>query len=182
MSRIVIDLGFLKVAASFIQVRKGGALYYYSRYPKDVRRHFGGRDLKYVSLKTKDMQEALRKVAKLAAADDAEWSSLRSPEAGALGLTTQANTDAAKGLLTRRSVTFLMSVAYRAYYRKLTRVHGQRPDVKSLISWWCSLFGLKDQVLINLVTAIIAAATLLWVISTGVSLVVAVAVRALVWR
>ena len=83
MSRTIIDLGFLKVVASFIQVRKGGALYYYRRYPKDVRHHFGGKKLKYVSLKTKDMQEALRKVAKLAAADDAEWSSLRLPEAEA---------------------------------------------------------------------------------------------------
>ena len=99
MSRIIIDLGFLKVAASFIQVRKGGALYYYRRYPKDVRHHFGSKDLKYVSLKTKDMQEALREVAKLAAADDALWASLRSPEAQAHGLTTSANTLAAKGLL-----------------------------------------------------------------------------------
>ena len=45
MSRTIIDLGFLKVVASFIQVRKGGALYYYRRYPKDVRHHFGGKKL-----------------------------------------------------------------------------------------------------------------------------------------
>ena len=101
MSRIIIDLGFLKVAASFIQARKGGVLYYYRRYPKDVRHHFGGKDLKYVSLKTKDMQEALRQVAKLALADDAEWSSLRSPEAEAQGLTTKANREAGRSLLKR---------------------------------------------------------------------------------
>lgn len=54
--------------------------------------------------------------------------------------------------------------------------------MKKLIAWWCALFGLKDQVLINLVTAIIAAATLLWALSTVVSVVVAYALRAFVWR
>jgi hypothetical protein len=54
--------------------------------------------------------------------------------------------------------------------------------MKGLITWWCGLFGVKDQVLINLVTAIIAAATLLWALATVASVGVSFLLRALVWR
>jgi hypothetical protein len=52
--------------------------------------------------------------------------------------------------------------------------------LKRFILWWCSLFGLKDQVLINLVTAIIAAAALIWVVATALSVVVGLGFRALI--
>lgn len=52
--------------------------------------------------------------------------------------------------------------------------------MKRIISWWCSLFGVKDQVLINLVTAIIAAAALIWVATTALSLVVGLGFRAII--
>jgi hypothetical protein len=56
---------------------------------------------------------------------------------------------------------------------------GWRLRLKRFISWWCSLFGLKDQVLINLVTAIVAAAALIWAASTALSIVVGLGFRAL---
>jgi integrase len=99
MPRLVIDLGFLKVSASYIQARKRGRLYYYRRVPEDLRHHFGGKALKYVSLKTTDMADALRKVGPLARADDVLWASLRSTEAQAQGLTTADNTLAGRALL-----------------------------------------------------------------------------------
>jgi hypothetical protein len=52
--------------------------------------------------------------------------------------------------------------------------------LKRFISWWCSLFGLKDQVLINLVTAIVAAAVLIWAAGTVLSIVVGFGFRALI--
>lgn len=52
--------------------------------------------------------------------------------------------------------------------------------MKSFISWWCSLFGLKDQVLINLVTAIVAAAALIWAAGTVLSIVVGLGFRTLI--
>ncbi|WP_156412094.1 hypothetical protein [Bosea sp. Root483D1] len=52
--------------------------------------------------------------------------------------------------------------------------------MKRFISWWCSLFGLKDQVLINLVTAIVAAAALMWRAGTVLSIVVGLGFRALI--
>ncbi|WP_157089440.1 hypothetical protein [Bosea sp. WAO] len=54
--------------------------------------------------------------------------------------------------------------------------------MKNLIAWWCSLFGLKDKVLINLVTAIVAAGTLIWAISTALSFIVGVLFTWSIWR
>ncbi|MGE7472290.1 hypothetical protein ACQKLX_22825 [Bosea sp. NPDC003192] len=52
--------------------------------------------------------------------------------------------------------------------------------MKRFISWWCSLFGLRDQVLINLVTAIVAAAALIWLAGTVLSIVLGLSFRALI--
>jgi hypothetical protein len=52
--------------------------------------------------------------------------------------------------------------------------------LKRFISWWCSLFGLRDQILINLVTAIVAAAALIWLAGTALSILVGLGFRALI--
>jgi integrase len=99
VSKLILDAGFLKVTINYIQSRKSGLLYYYRRIPEELRGHYRGKRFRLQSLKTRDQQEALRKVAALASADDALWTSLRTPEAKDLGLTTPETRVAAQALL-----------------------------------------------------------------------------------
>ncbi len=54
MPKIILDLGFLKVSASFLQRRKSGRFYYYRRIPEDIRSHYGHKRFRLESLKTTD--------------------------------------------------------------------------------------------------------------------------------
>lgn len=99
MPKIILDLGFLKVSASYLQRRKSGRFYYYRRIPGDLRGHYGKSQFRVVSLKTTDERVALGKVAKLAAQDDAYWASLRTPAAQDMGLTTPEAREGAKALI-----------------------------------------------------------------------------------
>lgn len=101
MPKIILDLGFLKVSASYLQRRPSGRFYYYRRIPRELRGHYGRSQFRVVSLKTTDEREALRKVARLASQDDAYWTSLRMPLAQDMGLTTPEARDGAKALLAR---------------------------------------------------------------------------------
>lgn len=101
MPKIILDLGFLKVSASYLQRRKSGRFYYYRRIPGDLRGHYGKSQFRVVSLKTTDEREALKKVAKLASQDDSYWTSLRTPAAQDMGLTTPEAREGAKALMAR---------------------------------------------------------------------------------
>ncbi len=101
MPKIILDLGFLKVSASYLQRRPSGRFYYYRRIPRELRGHYGKSQFRVVSLKTTDEREALRKVARLASQDDAYWTSLRMPLSQDMGLTTPEARDGAKALLAR---------------------------------------------------------------------------------
>lgn len=101
MPKIILDLGFLKVSASYLQRRKSGRFYYYRRIPSELRGHYGKSPFRVVSLKTTDEREALKKVAQLASQDDSYWKSLRTPAAQDMGLTTPEAHEGAKALLAR---------------------------------------------------------------------------------
>jgi integrase len=98
VSFVLLEAGFLTVTIRH-SLLKNGVYFYYRRIPYDVRSHFGGKLHRRVSLKTKEAHVAAKKIAALAAADDALWTSLRSPKAQELGLTTQQNRLAAETLL-----------------------------------------------------------------------------------
>lgn len=78
---------------------KNGVYFYYRRIPDDLRSHYGGKLHRRVSTKTKLPHIAAKKIAALSAADDALWTSLRSPQASEQGLTTKENRQAAEALL-----------------------------------------------------------------------------------
>lgn len=99
MSKIILDLGFLKVSASFLQRRHSGLFYYYRRIPKDLLGHYGKKQFRRESLKTTDERAAIKRVAALAARDDALWKSLRRPAAQDMGLTTPEAREAARALV-----------------------------------------------------------------------------------
>ncbi|MCT4494158.1 DUF6538 domain-containing protein [Bosea minatitlanensis] len=105
MSRIILNLGFLKVSASYLQRRSSGRFYYYRRIPNDIRNHYGKSRFRVGSLKTTDEREALKKVAKLASQDDAYWASLRTTAAQDMGLTTPKAREGAKALMARLGLT-----------------------------------------------------------------------------
>lgn len=98
MRRAFFVLGVFKVEVQYLG-QKNGVFWYYRRIPKELQAHFGGKRFRRVSLSTRDAHIAAKKVAALAAADDALWASLRSPQAAELGLTTQQNRQAAEVLL-----------------------------------------------------------------------------------
>ncbi len=85
---VLLDSGFLMVKVRHTTV-KDGIFFYYRRIPEELRAHYGGKVFIRKSLKTRDPQDAAKKVAALASADDALWASLRSPEGVELGLTTR---------------------------------------------------------------------------------------------
>jgi len=97
--KLILDAGFLRVSVSYLQCRSSGLFYYYRRIPEELRGHYQGRRFRLQSLQTRNEQEAIRKVAGLASADDALWASLRAPEARDLSLTTGETRDAAEALL-----------------------------------------------------------------------------------
>lgn len=99
MAKIILDLGFLKVSASYLQRRKAGLFYYDRRIPQDLRSHYGNKRFRIESLKTTDERTTLKKVAKLSTDDTLLWESLRSPTSQRLKLTTEDNTVAARALL-----------------------------------------------------------------------------------
>lgn len=99
MPKIILDAGFLSVAIDYLQKRPSGALYYYRRVPQDLLPHYNGKRFIVQSLKTKQEHVAAKRIAELAARDDAYWASLRSPEGQAAGLTTPVVRKAAQALL-----------------------------------------------------------------------------------
>lgn len=100
MSVTLIDTGLILVTVRYVKALKpGGPLSYYRRIPRDLTRHYGGLTFIRKSLGTKDPNEATKKAARLAAADDGLWASLRSPEGQAEGLTSTVTREAAKTLL-----------------------------------------------------------------------------------
>ncbi|WP_201829208.1 DUF6538 domain-containing protein [Microvirga zambiensis] len=99
MRRAFFVYGVFKVGVQYLS-QKNGVFWYYRRIPKDLRCHFSDKDFIRKSLGTRDAHVAAQQVSALAAADDALWASLRSPEAVELGLTTQENRRAAEALLT----------------------------------------------------------------------------------
>ncbi|HZH52726.1 MAG TPA: tyrosine-type recombinase/integrase [Microvirga sp.] len=110
MRRAFFVYGVFQVGVQYLS-QKNGVFWYYRRVPKDVRAHHGGKDFIRKSLQTRDPHVAAKKVAALAAADDAVWKSLRSPTAQDLGLTTQENRRAAETLLA--SLGLAQGDAYR---------------------------------------------------------------------
>src|SRR5215204_2059898 len=78
---------------------KNGVWFYYRRIPAELRRHYAGKRHIRKSLKTGDARVAAKKTMALASADDALWTSMRTPEAQEVGLTTPANRSAALRLL-----------------------------------------------------------------------------------
>jgi len=78
---------------------KNGVWFYYRRIPAELRRHYAGKRHIRKSLKTGDARVAAKKAVALASADDALWSSMRTPEAQEVGLTTSVNREAALRLL-----------------------------------------------------------------------------------
>jgi hypothetical protein len=105
VSKIILDLGFLKVSANYLSIRGKGRFYYYRRIPEDLRSHYGHKRFRLESLKTTDERVALSKVAKLASQDDAYWASLRKPAAKDIGLTTPEAREGAKALMARRGLS-----------------------------------------------------------------------------
>lgn len=99
MPQIILDLGFLKVSASYLQRRSSGRFYYYRRIPGDLRGHYGKSPFRVVSLKTTDALQAVKKAATLASQDDSLWTSLRTPTAQDMGLTTPEAREGAKALM-----------------------------------------------------------------------------------
>lgn len=98
MSFVLFDSGFLTVNVRHALLKKG-VYFYYRRIPEDLRSHYSGKRHIRKSLQTSQLHIAAKKIAGLAAADDALWSSLRSPEATDLNLTTQQSRQAAEALL-----------------------------------------------------------------------------------
>lgn len=98
MRRAFLVLGVFKVGVQYLS-QKNGVFWYYRRIPKDLLAHYPDKRFLRKSLGTRDAHIAAKKVAALAAADDALWTSLRSPQANELGLTTQENRRAAEALL-----------------------------------------------------------------------------------
>lgn len=99
MAKIILDLGFLKVSASFLQRRPSGLFYYYRRIPKDLLGHYGKKQFRRESLKTTDERAAIKRVAALAARDDALWAALRTHAAQDMGLTTPEAREGARALM-----------------------------------------------------------------------------------
>ena len=100
MSVTLIDTGLILVTVRYVKAFKpGGPFSYYRRIPRDLTHHYGGLTFIRKSLGTKNRAEATEKAARMAAADDVLWASLKSPEGQAAGLTTVDNREAAKALL-----------------------------------------------------------------------------------
>ena len=99
MSKIILDLGFLKVSASYLQRRPSGRFYYYRRIPADLLGHYGRKPFRIQSLKTSDEREAIKRVAALASQDDSLWASLRKTQAQDAGATTPEARKGAKALI-----------------------------------------------------------------------------------
>ncbi len=100
MSVTLLDTGLILVTVRYVKALKPGGPYsYYRRIPSELKRHYGGLTFIRKSLGTKDLTKALKLAATMAAADDALWASLRSPEGKAEGLTTAANREGARALL-----------------------------------------------------------------------------------
>ncbi|WP_154661121.1 phage integrase [Microvirga lotononidis] len=73
--------------------------FYYRRIPEDLRSHYGEKRFRRVSLQTNQPHIAAKKIAALAAKDDALWASLRSSEGQELGLTTAQAREGAEALI-----------------------------------------------------------------------------------
>ena len=99
MPKIILDLGFLKVSASYLQERASGRFYYHRRIPADVQGHYGKKRFRVQSLKTTDKLQAVKAAAKLAAEDDAYWKSLRDSAAKGQSFSTPEVRDGAKALI-----------------------------------------------------------------------------------
>lgn len=101
MRSSLLDTGLIRVTVRYVKALKpGGPLFYYRRIPEGVRPHYEGKQFFRQSLRTRDLAEATRKAAKLAAEHDALWPTLQSREGQRAGLTTAENREAAKALLT----------------------------------------------------------------------------------
>lgn len=101
MPSILLDTGVLLVTVRYVRAnRKGSTLFYHRRIPEALRSHYDGREFRRVSLGTRDLAVAAPKATKLAAEDDALWATLRSSEGRKAKLTTSANREAARALLT----------------------------------------------------------------------------------
>lgn len=132
----MVDLGFLQVVVSYITPKPSGLWLYQRRYPADLRKHFGGKVLKKVSLQTKNEQEAIRRAAKLAAADDKLWAALRSTAGQDLGLTTPETRVAAKVLVSE------WGLSEGAGHRTGPDAHRQISDVVDVLDdYFVSRYG-----------------------------------------
>src|SRR5215218_8559423 len=90
------------MTVSYLHCRPSSGIYfYYRRIPEGLRGHYGGLQFRRKSLQTRDKGEAIKKVLALASADDALWTSLRTPEAKDLGLTTRETREAAQTLVSQ---------------------------------------------------------------------------------
>ncbi len=70
----------MNVKVKYLLPEKSGLLLYYRAIPEDLRKHYGGKKLRKVSLKTHDTTLAAIKIKSLAAADDILWAKLRDPD------------------------------------------------------------------------------------------------------
>jgi hypothetical protein len=94
MGLTVFNDGFFTVSVEYVSLMRG-SFYYYRRIPSDVRKFYGGRLFRKISLRTRDLREAARKAASLVAQDTARWEAMR----GNIDLTPKVTRDLAAGLL-----------------------------------------------------------------------------------
>jgi integrase len=129
----LLDTGFFAVTVRY-SLLKNGVYFYYRRIPEDLRGHYGGKLHRRVSLQTNQPHIAAKKIAALASADDALWTSLRSPEGQELGLTTSQTREGAEALL--RKLDLSPNDGFRADQRTYSDIvdvlddyfRGQYPD------------------------------------------------------
>ncbi|RYC29834.1 integrase [Lichenibacterium minor] len=125
MAFVILRHGAMTVTMQHLFIRpRDGLLFYRRRVPTDVAAHFPGKTVRMVSLQTRDLLTAGKKLARLVATDDALWRSLRSPEASALGLTTEEVQAAGEALLRK-----LGMVPGGAYFDAMAHEGTRNPDL-----------------------------------------------------